>query len=343
MIMLMKTNSPHSILNKLPLFILTLWILALGQGCDNKGGETATGAEQKKLKLAFIANTPDDFWSVVRMGCDTATRELGNVDLYFRVPASATVAAQQELMNSLIADGVDGIAVSPLDAQNQTDFLNGVATNALLVCVDSDAENSKRVCFIGIDNVAAGKQSANLLKAALPNGGKIVLLVSSLNAQNIKDRIEGIQAGLAGTGIQIVDTLADGAKSDVAQKNADKALAKYPDLAGIDCLNGYQGPAILTAVRSAGKAGQVKIVCFDDSNDTLDGIAAGDIYGSIVQMPYNFGYQTILRMGKYLRGDKTQLAEGKILLHSKTLTKDGVADFQAWRKTLLLKSKDDHK
>jgi ribose transport system substrate-binding protein len=205
----------------------------------------------------------------------------------------------------------------------------------LLVCTDSDAGKSKRTCYIGTDNVAAGKQAAELLKAALPQGGKIILCVSYLNAENIKDRIQGLQSGLAGSNIKIIDTLADGAKSDVAQKNVGEALAKFPDLAGLVGLNGYQGPAILTAVRSASKAGQVKIVCFDDYTDTLAGIAAGDIYGTIVQMPYNFGYQTISRMGKSLRGDNSQLTDGKILIPSRALTKDQVVEFQEARTALL--------
>jgi ribose transport system substrate-binding protein len=335
----MKTKAPHSIAIKLPLLIAALCVMAWCQGCDSNG----SAAAQKKLHLVFVANTPDDYWSVVRLGCDTATREIGDVDLDFRFPAKPTVEAQQELINSLVAGGADGIAVSPIDAENQTEFLNSIAGKTLLVCADSDAAKSKRTCYIGTDNVAAGQQAAKLLLAAMPDGGKIMLFASYTNAQNIKDRVQGIQAGLAGSKIQIIDIMADGAKSDVAQKNAQEAIAKYPDLAGIECLNGYQGPAILTAVRATGKAGQVKIVCFDAYSDTLEGIADGDIYGTIVQMPYNFGYQTIARMAKYLRDDKTQLTDGNVLLPSKPLMKDQVADFQAWRKTLLLKLKDETK
>lgn len=335
----MKTNWRRSISTQLTLLVAVLCLAAWCPGCDSGG----SAAAQKKLHLVFVANTPDDYWSVVRLGCDTATRELGDVDLDFRFPAKPTVEAQQELINSLLAGGADGIAVSPIDAENQTEFLNGIAAKTLLVCADSDAAQSKRTCYIGTDNVAAGKQAAKLLLAALPDGGKIMMFASYTNAQNIKDRIQGIQAGLAGSKIQIIDTLADGAKGDVAQKNAQEALAKYPDLAGMECLNGYQGPAILTAVRAAGKAGHVKIVCFDAYSDTLEGIADGDIYGSIVQMPYNFGYQTIARMAKYLRDDKAQLTDGNVLLPSKPLTKEQVAEFQTWRKALLLKVKDEQK
>jgi ribose transport system substrate-binding protein len=322
------------------ILILALCVVALFQGCDNKSSGTANGASQKKLRLAFVANTADEYWAIVHLGCDYATRLLGDVDLDFRFPAEHTAKAQQEILSDLVAGGVDGIAISPIDAENQMDFLNNIAAKTLLVCADSDAQKSKRACYIGTDNVAAGRQAAELLKAALPQGGKIILFVGYPNAQNTKDRIQGIQNGLTGSNIQIVDTLADDHKSPIAQKNAEDALAKYPDLAGMVGIYGYHGPAILTAVRSAGKVGQVKIVCFDEDSDTLAGIAAGDIYGTVVQKPLKIGWQVIVSMDKYLRGDKTQLADGKILTSSRVLTKDDVAFFQEERKTMLLKLQD---
>ena len=82
-------------------------------------------------------------------------------------------------------------------------------------------------------------------------------------------------------------------------------------------------------------AGPVKIVCFDEDSATLAGIAAGDIYGTIVQKPYDIGWQTIIRMDKYLHGDKTQLSDGKILIPSHAVTKDNVAAFQASLKVIL--------
>ena len=89
---------------------------------------------------------------------------------------------------------------------------------------------------------------------------------------------------------------------------------KYPDVACLVGLWSYNGPAILNAVRSAGKAGKVKIVCFDEEDETLAGVAAGDIYGTVVQQPYEFGKQAITQMAKYLGGDKDALAGGKQII-----------------------------
>jgi ribose transport system substrate-binding protein len=319
--------------------ILSVCVAALFQGCDNKSSGTAGSEPQKKLRLAFVANTADDYWAIVQLGCDYAARQLGDVDLEFRFPAVRTAKAQQELLSDLVAGGVDGIAISPIDADSQTEFLNDLAGKTLLVCADSDAEKSKRTCYIGTDNVAAGKQAAELIKAALPQGGKIVLLVGYTNAQNTKDRVQGIQSGLAGSNIQIVDTVSDDHNSSIAQKNAEDALAKNADLAGMVGVYGYHGPAILTAVRSAGKAGQVKIVCFDDDSDTLAGIASGDIYGTVVQKPLEIGWQAIVNMDRYLHGDKSQLDAGKFLIPSRAVTKSNIDNFMDEQKALFLKLK----
>jgi ribose transport system substrate-binding protein len=322
-------------------FTLALCVFAFCQGCgeDNKGTANSNGTtnapSSKKRRLAFVTNTTNDFWATVRHGCQSAAQNLGDVDVDFRFFTNSTIEAQQEILKGLVASGVDGIAISPIDAEKQTDFLNQVAAKTLLVCVDSDAANSKRVCFIGSDNTAAGKQAADLLKAALPQGGKIILCVGYPNAENAKDRIQAIQNGLAGSNIQIIDTLADAAKTDVAQKNAQEALEKHPDLAGLVGIYSYNGPAILAAVRAAGKAGKVKIVCFDDDSATLDGIATEDIYGSVIQISTRIGYETVKRMDKYLAGDKKQLSDGKVLFNTLAVNKSLVESIRLYRQNML--------
>jgi ribose transport system substrate-binding protein len=322
-------------MKKITPLLLGLCILICGQGCDKNTNSTTTNPTPKKFRLAFVTNTTNAFWATVRHGCNNAAQNLGDVAVDFRFFTGATVEAQNAVVSNLVADGVNGIAISPIDAEKQAEFLSGIAAKTLLVCVDSDVANSKRVSFIGSDNVTAGKQAADLLKAALPQGGKIVLCVGYTNAQNAVDRIQAIQAGLAGTSIQIVETLADSAKIDVAQKNAQEALTKYPDLAGLVGLYSYSGPAILNAVRAAGKNGKVQIVCFDDDNATLEGIATGDIYGSVIQVATRIGYETITRMDKYLGGDKTQLAEANIFFKTIPVTKGSVESIQVYRQNLL--------
>jgi ribose transport system substrate-binding protein len=330
-------------MKKIQIVVAAICIAALFTGCGkssgggsggNSGGSASAPAPAKKLKLAFVSNNAANFWTIARAGCNEAAQELGDVEVDFRIPSTGSAAEQQQILDDLVARGEDGIAVSPIDPANQVDFLNKIASQALLICCDSDAAASKRVCYIGTDNEAAGEQAGQLIKEVLPNGGKIMLFVGFLDAQNAKDRMAGIQKALAGSNIEIVDTRTDDADHVRAQKNAEDALVKDPDLACLVGLYSYNGPAILNAVRGAGKAGQVKIVCFDGDDDTIAGVASGDIYGTIVQQPFEFGKQAITRMDKYLHVDTNQLAGGKMFIPTQPIKKDTVADFQAKMKAI---------
>lgn len=247
----------------------------------------------------------------------------------FRIPSTGSAAEQQQILDDLVAKGVDGIAVSPIDPKNQIDFLNKIAANTLLICVDSDASDSKRVCYIGTDNFAAGQEAGKLIKEALPNGGKIMVFVGSADAQNSKDRFGGIKKELKGSKVEVIDLRTDDADTVRAQKNAEDTLVKYPDISMLVGLYNYNGPAILNAVRAANTQGKVKIVCFDDNTETIDGVASGDIYGTVVQQPFEFGKQSITRMAKHLGGNKTALAGGKQILATRSLKKDDIAAFKA--------------
>lgn len=325
-------------MKKAQFLLLTLCVAALASGCGKKESADNSGpgpASAKKLKLAFVSNNAANFWTIARSGCEDAAKELGDVDVDFRIPATGSAAEQQQILDDLVARGEDGIAVSPIDPKNQIDFLNKIAAQTLLICCDSDAADSKRVAYIGTDNEAAGEQAGGLIKEVLPNGGKVMLFVGFLDAQNAKDRIAGIKKALDGSSIQIVDIRTDDADHVRAQKNAEDALVKNPDLNALVGLYSYNGPAILNAVRGAGKAGQVKIVCFDEDADTLAGVASGDIYGTVVQQPYEFGRQAITRMDKYLHGDTNSLAGGKMFIPTQALKKDTVGAFSDNLKKIL--------
>jgi ribose transport system substrate-binding protein len=159
--------------------------------------------------------------------------------------------------------------------------------------------------------------------------------VGHKDAQNAIDRIAGITKVLEGSNIQILDVRTDDGDPVRAQKNAEDTLVKYPDVAALIGIYSYNGPAIAHSVTSAGKTGQVKIVCFDEDADTLAGVASGLVYGTVVQQPYEFGKQAITRMDKYLHGDKSQLADGKIIIPTIGIKKDNVADFSAKLNKLL--------
>jgi ribose transport system substrate-binding protein len=292
-------------------------------------------AASKNLKLAFVTNNASDFWTIARAGCTQASKELGNISVEFKIPADGTAATQTGILDDLISKGIDGIAISPVDPKNESLKLNEVAKQGLLFTTDSDAPDTNRVCYVGTDNVAAGRQAAELIKQALPDGGKIMVFVGTLDAQNARERYSGIKEVLQGSKVQIIDCRTDDTDRVRAKANVLDTIVKYPDVSCLVGLWSYNGPAILNAVKDSKKVGQIKIVCFDEEEDTLQGVRDGAISATVVQQPYQFGYQSMTLMSKYLGGDKTVVpADKKVIVPTLAITKDKVDEFAANLKKL---------
>jgi ribose transport system substrate-binding protein len=309
-------------------FVCTLLFTVLMTGCQPAppaGAGTSAGA---KHKLAFVTNNSSDFWVIARKGTEKAAKEIPGIEVEFRMPADGTAAEQQRQVDDLLAKGIHGIAISPVDPANQTPMLNRAASQTLVVTQDSDAPNSNRVCYVGTDNVQAGRQAGELVKEALPQGGKIMVFVGVLDADNAKQRYQGLKEALAGSNVTIIDVRTDNTDRVRAKSNASDSLVNNPDLAGMVGLWSYNGPAIVSAVREANKTDKVKIIAFDEEDETLSGIRDGAIYATIVQQPFEFGFRSIEMMAKILNGDKSQIPASKqIFVPTKAVKKDNVDAF----------------
>ncbi len=288
----------------------------------------AAGAAQVRT-LGFVTNLPADFWNIARAGAEAAQRELPGYVLEFRI-GDGTAAKQKEIVEDLLVKGAVGIAISPVDAGNQGAMLDHAAQQALLICQDSDAPASKRAYYLGTDNVAAGRAAAVLVKEALPAGGEIMVFISKKDQQNSIERFQGLKEGLAGSNVTILDLRADDGDRARSKANAADSLVSHAALAGMVGLSGYNVPAILSALADAGKLGKVKVVGFDEEDATLVGIESGTVVGTIVQQPYEFGYQSLKLLARQLAGDASFIpADKHIYVPTQTIRAPDVAAFRA--------------
>jgi ribose transport system substrate-binding protein len=306
--------------------ILTATLIALAILLASACSTAAPSAN--KFKLAFVTNNASDFWTIARRGCEQADGELANVDVEFKIPADGTAAEQRRIIDDLMAKGVSAIAISPVDPSNQTQMINDLAKQILVITQDSDAPASDRACYLGTDNRAAGNQAGELIKQALPQGGKIMIFVGKIDAENAQARYKGVRDTLQGSNVEIIDVRTDDTDLVRAKANAADTLVKYPDVAALVGLWAYNGPAILNAVKDAGKVGQVKIVCFDEDDATLTGIKEGSIFATVVQQPYEFGYQSVQLMTKILGGDRSVIPGDKLkIVPTLIIKRDNVEEF----------------
>ncbi|WP_082490982.1 sugar-binding protein [Aureimonas sp. Leaf454] len=286
-----------------------------------------TWAQEKKT-LAFVVNVPADFWTIAKRGTEKAQAELPNYDIEFYIPGEMSAAAQKRILEDLLARGVAGVAISPVNPDDSTDILNQVASQAVLFTHDADAPKSNRAMYIGTDNVDAGRKAGELMKRALPDGGKAMLFVGTMDAANARERSQGIKEAIAGTKIEIIDIRTDGGDQAKAKANVEDTLTKYPDIDLLVGLWAYNTPQIYNAVKAAGMEGKVQIVGFDEDQQTLKGISDGAILGTVVQQPYEFGYQSMIKLAKYIEGDKSVVPENKLdIVPTQIIDKENVKEF----------------
>lgn len=291
---------------------------------------------QDKPQIAFVVNGASDFWKLAEAGVAKAQAELPAYELSLKYPEQAAAAIQQRLMDDLVAAGTDAVMVSAVDPATSTDALNRIAGQVPLFTADSDAPQSDRIAYIGSSNTDLGRDAGKLMVQALPGGGKCMGFVGLLGADNAKERIAGFKEATAGSNIELVDVRGDDIDMTRARANVDDTLAANPE---INCMVGfysYNPPRIYEALRDAGKLGQITVVAFDEDPITLGAVREGSFAGTVVQQPFEWGYQGMKLLAAYLEGDKAGIpADGLIIIPGKVITKQNIDQFEADLKAAL--------
>lgn len=286
---------------------------------------------QEKKQLAFVVNASSDFWKLAEAGVKKAQAELPNYELQFRYPAQGTAALQNALMDDLVAAGTDAIMISSADPKNSIDAFNRIAAQVPLFTTDSDAPASNRLAYLGSSNTLAGVQAGEeMVKALAGKEGKCMGFVGFLGADNAVERIAGFRQAIEGKGIELVDVRGDDVDFTKARTNVDDVLVANPE---INCMVGfysYNPPKIYEALQAAGKLGAITVVAFDEDPVTLGAVKEGSFAATIVQQPFEWGYQGMKLMAAYLEGDKSGIPEDKlIIVPTAVINKDNVDAFSA--------------
>ncbi len=312
---------------------------------QKKAIESMKASPKDPPKIAFVSNGVAFFWVLAKAGAEAAAKDTGAV-VSVHMPPNG-IGDQKRMLEDLVTRGIDGIAVSPIDPANQSDTLNAVARRALLITHDSDAPESARLCYIGVDNYEAGRMCGRLLKETLPDGGEVAIFVGRLEQDNARRRRQGLidellgrepdpnrfdppGAAISGNGFTVVGTYTDQFDRAKAKANVEDVIARYPAIDGMVGLFEYNPPLMLEALERSGKAGKVKVVAFDEAPQTLEGIRKGTVHGTVVQDPFMYGYASVELLNALCKGDASKLpASGVMPVPAKAIKQANLAAFEA--------------
>ncbi len=271
---------------KLTAGILVFATAALA-GCQESYHEK----DERYVLIAANINLP--YWQEADAGLRDVAKELGiGVKAEMDGPTSYSPKEEVDAFQKAAASHPAGILVSVTNPEMfQAPIAAAVASGIPVICLDSDAPDSKRVMFIGTDNFRAGQESAKRMADILKGHGDIVL-VTIPGQLNLEERVRGVNEALKKyPGIKISQILNDSGDSNKAFDAVNALLsAKKTKVDGILCLEASGGAGAAGALRRIDMNGKVPVVSFDKDPETLDWIDRGAINATVAQKPYLMAY-----------------------------------------------------
>lgn len=248
-----------------------------------------------------------EFWQTVKLGSDTAAKELG-VKTNFVGPASETQISEQiQLMEDMMARRPDGILLAALDSNALVVPAEEAKSRGIEIATfDSGINSDIPASFIATNNVKAGAVAAMTLGKMLGGKGKVGIIAHVAGAQSTIDRSKGFIDTMKEKypDITVLEVqYSDGDPQKALDKTIDMVRAN-PDLSAVYATNEGCTLGVANAVDNLGIAGKVKVMGFDSTEGIIAFLKAGTIQGFVVQDAYQIGYQGLTTLYNVLKGKK---------------------------------------
>jgi len=298
-----------------------LFLATLLAGCGQQTNQPVRGSGRlfavsfQTMNNPFFVELNDGIKQVVESHGDrlvtldaqfNSLKQKGDVaDLLQQQPAAV-------FLNPVNWEGVKGTLI---EAKRQ---------NVPIIVVDAPVSDRDLVlCQVASDNVEAGRLACEALARVKPDA-KVVVLHLSVNKACI-DRVDGFKAEIAKhPNMKILDVQEGKGTTEGARPVMRDLLGRFPDINAVFPINDPSALGCVSAIESAGRAGQVTIVTVDGSQEALRAILAGKLHSSSAQFPKEIGKVAAEKAYDYLAGKPV---EKDIKVPVKLITRENAAEF----------------
>src|SRR4051812_39524892 len=295
-----------------------LLALLIGLGCDSGSNSTTgstsapTTASTKGGDRPTVAVIPKGtthlHWKSVEKGAKRAADEFG-INVIWKGPLTENDASQQiGLVEQFTQEGVAGIAVAPLDANQLRRPVQQAAAKKIPVVIFDSAVNGEvgkdYISYVATDNKKGGILGGEELARLLGGKGKVVLIRYAVGSASTEQREAGFLEVMAkNPGITLIEKdRYSGATVGEAQKNAENMIDKLREADGIFCPNESSTQGMLNVLKANGLTGKKIFVGFDASPALVSAMKAGEINALVAQNPLQMGYDTVRVLALSLNG-----------------------------------------
>lgn len=279
-------------------FLAAGLLLALAPGCGGSGPsdpapDESAGDDTAAIRIAVVPKgLAHQFWLTIKAGAEAAAEE-GGAEIIWQGPAKETeVEKQINIVQDMIASGVDALVLAACDESALIPTVQQAADRGIpVVTIDSGVASDVPHSFVATDNVAGAKMAADTLAELIGGSGNVGLIPFIKGAATSNMREDGFLEGIAAyPEIAVTATLYCQSDVEKAMTVTQDMLTQDSDMEGIFATNEPAAIGAAQALKSAGRAGEIKLVAFDGAEEEINGLKDGSIQALIVQNPYHMGY-----------------------------------------------------
>jgi ribose transport system substrate-binding protein len=268
-------------------------------GCKDSGSD-----RPRMLRFAIIPKALHiPVFDYARKGAERTAAQLGGIEVLWRAPETTDEIRQKEILESFIAQRVDGIAISCLNGDLLTDAIDRAVDSGIpVVTWDSDAPKSKRLAFYGVNDVEGGRALGNGLADLLHGEGRVAI-ITSVGADNLQKRLEGAKAALAEhPKMQVVEVFDIRDDAVRVSEVIASATQRYPDLDGWLSVGGW--PVFVRNALDPVDAQRTKVVAFDTIPPAPDLLRAGKVQLLVGQKYFGWGEESVRLLARLAKGER---------------------------------------
>jgi simple sugar transport system substrate-binding protein len=285
-------------------------------------------ANADPIKIGFITKFPVPFFATMEDGAKAYAATDADVELVFGVGQSATdIEGQIALIESMVTNGVQGIAITPVDPTVAPALDKAIAAGVKVVLMDNDIPGWEgRTALATTDNYAAGVIAGQHLATLLKDGDTLAILEGVPGVPALDDRVNGMLEGLGAVKPNIVARGATGCTEEQGLNNAQDFLTANPGLKAIYAACGPPAAGAARAITNAGIANDdIILVGFDFCCGEAEALEAGTEDATVAQFPFRMAEYGVMALVAAIRGEQV---ESLIDSGAALVTKANMADFQ---------------
>lgn len=280
-----------------------------------------------KVKVALITKFPVAFFSTMEEAAKKYAAD-NDVDLIVGQGQSATdIEGQIALIESMVTQDVQGIAIIPVDPTVAPALDKAVAAGIKVVLIDNSIPGWKgATALVSTNNLNGGRIAGEYLKTVLKEGDKIGILEGVPGVPALDDRVNGMMEGLGGLKVEVVGKGATNCTQELGTSVAEDILTANPDLKAIYSACGPPAAGAAQAITNAGIANdKFVLVGFDACCGEIEAIKSGVEDATVAQFPAKMGELGIDTVVKAIKGEKV---EANVDTGAGLVTAENVKDFE---------------